>query len=65
MLLRELRAPLVNWYLAVFGDIVGITDLLALFTQPYGPLVDIITKEVLQYKDRHNFTHVAHLFGSS
>lgn len=64
------RGPLINWYLEVLGDIVGITDLLALFTMPVQleiitRLKEIIRKEVLVYKDRHNFEHIAMLFGKA
>jgi hypothetical protein len=45
--LKGACGPVHNWYLKVGDDVVCITDLNALWTQPYIPLLNIITKEVL------------------
>ena len=55
--------PLFNWFLAVYDDIVCITDLLALWTQPLIALLSIITKEVLIRKDKHSTQLIYVLFG--
>ena len=45
--LKGACGPVHNWYLKVGDDVVCITDLNAFWTQPYIPLLKIITKEVL------------------
>lgn len=60
---RRLGRSLAVFFGAVCDDIVCITDLLALWTQPLVALLSIITKEVLIRKDKHSTQLIYMLFG--
>ena len=61
--LKSAAGPFYNWFFAVHDDVVCVTDLWSLFSQPFRALLSLINKEVLIRKDKHNVELILRLFG--